>query len=224
MISACSSLCYNKLLFLQRREPAHSMPVFSSLSVLLLFDTMEKFLVLMWFHALIALNRSRFVLQMLSCTFESSVWGSALLVAFHPTVSEFRAAHLQHDAVALCDLSSPLPVWLLSIKNLNSNCPEKKSPFSSINLFSWQHSSSIFMDLLVIFMEFLWFTVTMDSAPGHDGFCWNRAKLRHKLCTWAVTKSNFMQIFLGWPFLLFRMALELPVSQVSSSLICQHTL
>lgn len=140
IISACSSLCYNKLVFLQRREPAHIMPVFSSLSVLLLFDTMEKFLVLMWFHTLIALNRSRFVHQMLNCTFESSVWDSALLVAFHPTVSEFRAAHLQHDAVALCVTFPFLSQCDCSpLKTSTPTAQKKKSPFSSINLFRWQH-------------------------------------------------------------------------------------
>lgn len=45
-------------------------------------------------------------------------------------------------------------------------------------------------------MEFLWFTVTMDSAPGHNAFCWNRAKLRHKLCRWTVAKIKFYADFL----------------------------
>lgn len=51
--------------FSSKGEPAHTMPVFSSVSVLLLFDTVEKFLDLMWFHTLIALNRSWFVFQSL---------------------------------------------------------------------------------------------------------------------------------------------------------------
>lgn len=138
-----------------KEEPAHIMPIFFSLSVLLLFDTMEKFLVLMWFHALIALNRSWFVLQVLSCTFESSVWDSALLVVFHPTVSEFRAAHLQQDTMALCDLSSPLPMQLLSIKNLNSNCPGKKVLFlPSISLVG-----NILLKYLQICWWYLWVPV-----------------------------------------------------------------
>lgn len=138
--------------FSSKGEPAHIMPVFSSLSVLLFFDTMEKFLVLMWFHALIALSRSWFVLQVLSCTFESSIWDPALMVTFHPTVSKSRAAHLQHDTVALCDLSSPLPMRWLAIKNLNSNCPGKKVLFRpSISLVG-----NILLKYLGICWWYLW--------------------------------------------------------------------
>lgn len=122
--------------FSSKGKPAHIMPVFSSV----------KCIAPVWYCGeiprsdmishIIALKRSRFVFQ--SLEFYLWIFSMRLFPAggfSYPTVSEFWAAHLQHDTMALCDLSSPLLMRLLSIKNLNSAAQAKKSFFLHQSLY-----------------------------------------------------------------------------------------